>query len=97
MRGSATLTAEPSMKAMLEPRMVAANTQGFARSTQPGVAVAARITPSSHGARPEMIIGYMAIQSAVAHLGTLPLMGSTLKIAPKAADSASTSQLTIGG
>jgi hypothetical protein len=26
-----------------------------------------------------MIIGYMAIQSAVAHLGTLPLIGSTLK------------------
>jgi hypothetical protein len=40
MRGSATLTAEPSMNAMLEPRMVAANTQGFARSAQPRVAAA---------------------------------------------------------
>src|ERR1700730_1974724 len=45
------------MNAMLEPRMVAANTQGFARSAQPGVAAAARITPSSHGVRPKLIIG----------------------------------------
>jgi hypothetical protein len=49
------------MNAMLEPRMAAANTQGFARSAQPGVAAAARITPSSHGARPRLIIGYAAI------------------------------------
>src|SRR3984893_6064690 len=58
MAGRATVTTEPSMKAMLEPRMVAANTHGWARSAQPGVsAAAARMTPSSQGARPKLIIG----------------------------------------
>jgi hypothetical protein len=42
---------------MLEPRMVAANTHGWARSAQPGVSAAARMTPSSQGARPKLIIG----------------------------------------
>jgi hypothetical protein len=32
--GSATFTTEVSMNAMLEPTMVAASTQGFARSAQ---------------------------------------------------------------
>jgi hypothetical protein len=45
------------MKAMLEPRMVAANTHGRARAAQPGVSAAARITPSSQGARPKLIMG----------------------------------------
>jgi hypothetical protein len=45
------------MKAMLEPRMVAANTHGWARSAQPDVSAAARMMPSSQGARPKLIIG----------------------------------------
>jgi hypothetical protein len=35
--------------------MVAANTHGRARATQPGVSGAARMTPSSH--RPKLIMG----------------------------------------
>src|ERR1700724_1294679 len=57
MAGRATVTTEPSMKAMLEPRMVAAKTHGRARSAQPDVSAAARMTPSSQGARPKLIIG----------------------------------------
>jgi hypothetical protein len=34
-------------------------------------AAAARIMPSSHGARPKLIIGYIAIPSAAVTLGTL--------------------------
>src|ERR1700732_3508594 len=57
MAGRATVTTELSMKAMLEPRMVAAKTHGRARSAQPDVSAAARMTPSSQGARPKLIIG----------------------------------------
>src|SRR6185503_7523273 len=57
MAGSATLTTEPSMNTMLEPRMVAASTHGLARSAQVGVPrAAAWITPSSHGFRATPII-----------------------------------------
>jgi hypothetical protein len=52
------------MKAMLEPRMVAANTQGRARSAQPDVSAAAWTMASSQGARPKLIIGCL-----VARLG----------------------------
>ncbi|WP_218141501.1 hypothetical protein [Nitrosovibrio tenuis] len=45
------------MKAMLEPRMVVARTQGRARSAQPVVSAALRMTPSSHGPRVRLIIG----------------------------------------
>jgi Resolvase, N terminal domain len=38
-------------------RMVTANTHGRARTAQPGVSAAARMTPSSQGARPKLIIG----------------------------------------
>src|ERR1700730_12421591 len=56
MAGRATVTTEPSMKAMLEPRMVTANTHGRARSAQPDVSTAPWMTPSSQGARPKLII-----------------------------------------
>jgi hypothetical protein len=52
-----SVTTDPSMKVMLEPRMVAAKTHGRARSAQPDVSAAARMTPSSQGARPKLIIG----------------------------------------
>jgi hypothetical protein len=52
------------MKAMLEPRMVAANTHGRARSAQPDVSAAAWTMASSQGARPKLIIGCL-----VARLG----------------------------
>src|SRR6266853_3155019 len=49
MTGKATLTTEPSIKAMLDPRMVATSTQTPTRGAQ-GVALGAeRITPSSQG------------------------------------------------
>jgi hypothetical protein len=49
MTGSATFTTEPSIKAMLDPRMVATRIHGPARGAH-GVALGAeRITPSSHG------------------------------------------------
>src|SRR5215204_1003659 len=48
--GNATPTTVPSMKVMLDPRMVAASTQGAAAFEQGAAAVSARITASSHGA-----------------------------------------------
>src|SRR5262245_1874763 len=55
--GSATLTTEPSMNAMLEPRIVAARIQGFARSLHPALPRdGARITPSSHAVRARPIM-----------------------------------------
>jgi hypothetical protein len=54
--GSATLTTEPSMNAMLEPRMVAASTHGLSRCAQPGIGGAPRMTPSSHGRRSNVVI-----------------------------------------
>jgi hypothetical protein len=40
-----------------EPRMVVANTHGRARSAQRSVSAAARMTPSSQGASPKLIMG----------------------------------------
>jgi hypothetical protein len=64
MAGRAMLTTEPSMNAMLEPRRVATSTQGLSASAQPGVLGAARITPSSQGARPKPIIDCLVSQSS---------------------------------
>src|SRR5579864_1480067 len=47
--GKATLTAVPSMKAMLEPRIVAASTHGRDFSAHGADKAPARITASSHG------------------------------------------------
>src|SRR6185295_5729323 len=47
--GSETLTTVPSMKAMLEPRIVAARTHGSARFMHGDEAAPDLITPSSHG------------------------------------------------
>jgi hypothetical protein len=47
--GRATLTTVPSIKAMLEPRMVAASTQGPAFALHGAPAFRDRMTPSSHG------------------------------------------------
>jgi hypothetical protein len=49
MAGSATLITDASMKATLEPRMVAASTQRLACDAQPGVSDAPRMTPASDG------------------------------------------------
>src|SRR5687768_6279323 len=49
--GSATFTAVPSMNAMLEPRMVAASTQGSAAPRHGDPALPERATPSSQGVR----------------------------------------------
>lgn len=46
--GSATFTTVPSMNVMLDPRMVAARTQGAARFEHGASAGPARITASSH-------------------------------------------------
>src|SRR5262249_16884306 len=51
MAGSATLTTVPSMKAMLEPRMVAASTHRSTARAQGASAGLARMTPSSQGRR----------------------------------------------
>ena len=45
MAGSATLTTELSMKAMLEPRIVAASTQGLERSGQTASVIRGEFTP----------------------------------------------------
>src|SRR5260370_34922450 len=50
MTGSATLTTEPSIKAMLDPRMVATRTHTPTFGAQGEVSGAERITPSSQGA-----------------------------------------------
>jgi hypothetical protein len=47
--GNATLTTVPSIKAMLEPRMVAARIHGSETGARKTPAGRARITPSSHG------------------------------------------------
>src|SRR5215203_5517166 len=49
MAGNATGRAVSSIKAMLEPRIVAARTQGAAFGAQGDFAFLERITPSSHG------------------------------------------------
>src|SRR5437764_45411 len=49
MTGKATLTTEPSIKAMLDPRMVATSTQTPTRGAQGVASGAERITPSSQG------------------------------------------------
>jgi hypothetical protein len=58
------------MKAMLEPRIVAANTHGRARSAQPDVSATARMTPSSQGARPKLIIGCLVRDFLSSAVGT---------------------------
>src|SRR6202023_3074701 len=73
MAGRATVTTEPSMKAMLEPRMVAAKTHGRARSAQPDASAAAWITPSSQGARPKLIIGGLVLDFPSSHSDTMQL------------------------
>src|ERR1700731_4963165 len=73
MAGRATVTTEPSMKAMLEPRMVAANTHGRARSAQPDVAAAAWRMASSQGARPKLIIGGLVLNFPSSHSDTMQL------------------------
>ncbi len=50
MTGSATLTTEPSIKAMLDPRMVATRTHSPTRGALGAVSGAERMTPSSQGA-----------------------------------------------
>src|SRR5262249_13598220 len=47
--GNATLTTVPSIKTMLDPRMVAAKTQGSDTGAHGKPAGRARTTPSSHG------------------------------------------------
>src|SRR5713226_1076189 len=49
MTGSATLTTEPSIKAMLDPRIVATSTHTPTCGAQGVASGAERITPSSHG------------------------------------------------
>lgn len=49
MTGRATLTTEPSIKAMLDARMVATSTQTPTRGAQGVASGAERITPSSQG------------------------------------------------
>ena len=60
--GSATLTTVPSMKAMLEPRIVAASTHGPALGAQRPSAAPAAMTPSSHGAL-SRATGYTKVSS----------------------------------
>src|SRR6185503_6184938 len=56
--GRATLATEPSMNAMLDPRIVAARAQRFADCAQPEVAgTEARMTPSSHAVRVRLSMG----------------------------------------
>src|SRR5260370_42497942 len=50
MTGKATLTTEPSMKAMLDPRMVATRTHTPTRGALGAASGAERMTPSSQGA-----------------------------------------------
>ncbi|MFP5405979.1 MAG: hypothetical protein ACLGHY_06450 [Gammaproteobacteria bacterium] len=80
MAGSATFTTDPSMNAMLEPRMLTASTQGRARAAQPGVPDAPRTTPSSQGARPALTMGIVSLQFE------LTLLESKPKIQPLGAD-----------
>jgi hypothetical protein len=47
--GRATLTTVPSMKAMLDPRMVAARIHGSARGAHGTATAIPKTTPSSHG------------------------------------------------
>ncbi len=49
MTGRATLTTEPSIKAMLDPRIVATSTHTPTCGAQGRVSGAERITPSSQG------------------------------------------------
>src|SRR6266545_3508730 len=60
--GRATLTAVPSMNAMLEPRMVAASTQGAAPRPE-------RITPSLHGSLRTCTRRLYALRSGFHRLG----------------------------
>src|SRR5580692_2582098 len=54
--GSATLTTDSSIKAMLEPRIVTANTHGLVLAALLRAATVARIAASSHGCALGLII-----------------------------------------
>src|SRR2546423_9358648 len=56
--GSATLATEPSIKAMLDPRIVAISTQRSRFGEQGAASGAARITPSSQGAFTKFAISF---------------------------------------
>src|SRR5215472_18280982 len=56
MTGSATLTTDPSIKAMLDPRMVATRTHSPTCAGLGAVSGAERMTPSSHGAFTKLAI-----------------------------------------
>src|SRR5712691_11857077 len=70
--GKARLTTLPSMKAMLDPRIVAARIQGAASEEHGVRAGEDRITPSSHGC-PSEGCHFMAQRSALLVLARLPV------------------------
>src|SRR6476620_8102231 len=59
----ATLTAVPSTKAMLEPKIAVTRTQGPSSGGAPGVAGAPRRTPSSQGGRAAVAIGALRLRA----------------------------------
>src|SRR5918911_4139436 len=63
MAGNATGRGVLSIKAMLEPRIVAARTQGAAFGAQGDFAFLERITPSSHGSLTTPAIGLIPLSS----------------------------------
>src|ERR671920_1875736 len=94
MAGNATGRAVSSIKAMLEPRIVAARTQGAAFGAQGDLAFLERITPSSHGSLTTPAIGLIPLSSCshVAEADRWALLGA----ASSAVVSSSAGLLGIG-
>src|SRR2546421_1274365 len=71
MTGRATLTTEPSIKAMLDPRMVATSTQTPTGGAQGVASGAERITPSSQGdfTKVAMVVRFLVLETVDAFPG----------------------------
>src|ERR687889_2784118 len=97
MAGNATGRAVSSIKAMLEPRIVAARTQGAAFGAQGDFAFLERITPSSHGSLTTPATGLIPLSScshvAEADRWALPGAASSAVVSSSAGFSGIGSQL----